>query len=1660
MRHLLSAFLISATMLAGAQPVQLDTKGKEFWLGFMQNASGTQQLSVRIAADQATSGTVSVPLAGWSTNFSVAANGVATVSVPNIHEVIGSETVQDRGVYITSVEPVTVTLVNYQNQTTDATMVLPVTGLGTSYRVDALPGTSTAYQNGSYIFRSEFLIVATEDGTEVTITPTATTTTGHVPGIPFTVALNAGQTYQVQAFSGLTDLTGTTVVATEQSGPCRPFAVFGGSMCAVVECAACDHVNEQMIPVNTWGTSFHTVPLGNLAAWSYRVMANENNTVVTIDGGAPVVLNAGAVHTVSNVNAPACIASDKPVSVTQIMQGATCTGSGDPSLLLLTADDRMSTSAGFTTLFSTQSAIAHYVSVVVPTASISQLQLDGNPVSPSSFSTYAGCSGFSHAKLLIGAGSHRLSSPAGFLAYAYGLASGESYLYAISDRMAPPDPPAPVICSSDPITLTSPVNLSNAQWTMASDPGIVLANGNSYTFTPDHNDVYRVEGELMPSGCVKSYEFQVGLPVNPDLDLTADGQSTTTVCQFSAVQLGVGSIPNADWFDLNWSPSAQMSDPAIPDPVAYPDTDTWFKLMVTSPVGCGSAVDSVFVQVQPSTIYSLRTTVDNDSICAGNSTALRAEVERVLFADAFEGTPATWWQSIQGGTPSADCGSVTGTALYFNGASVRSATTPPINLNDGGMVHFALKIAAGTAPCDDADPGEDVVLEYSLNGSSWQVLATFNEADYPAFTQLDVSLPALGPAGNAVQLRWRQPLHSGAGQDNWSMDNVLITRYEAASGQLTWTPSGTLVNPTSATPTATPTGDTWYKAKVTNNSGCIYADSVLVRVAPAFALQPMADTVRCGTAGIPLQAQATSGTGITWNWSPANGLSATNIPDPVASPQSTTTYTVAATNSWGCSANGQVMVSVSQLNAISVAAAETALCYGGTVDLSATISSTGAYGMAWTPANVVANPNAASTSAMPVTTTEFIGTATDFATGCTMEASVVVEVSPEYVIDLPGDTTVCSALGLQLNLGHNMAPPYQVSWQPAANLNAANIPSPTILVDHSDTYTVTLTDAHGCSVSESISVTVAFESLVTPVNLTACAGETLVLDAGFPGSTYSWSNNTTAQTISVGQSGQYVVTLTDANLCQVIKTFNVVFNPLPVVDLGSDLSLCGATSQVLDAGNAGSTILWSTGATTPQVTVNTTGLYSVNVTDSNGCQATDELHVTFNDLPVDNLQDVTSCESTLVSLDAGNPGSTFLWNTGSTGQSITPATSGSYAVTVTTPENCTAVFAAEVTYMPRVSVSLGTDQELCEGELVELDAGDSADNSFQWNTGGTTPTLTVSQSGTYSVFVTNGYCSDADTVTVLFHPAPINTIGNQTACVGDPIVFNAGNPGSTFAWSTNETGPSITVNTPGVYNVQVTSDHGCEALFSATATFVPRPVVDLGPDTVLCAGQLLVLDAGNPGNNYAWSTGAGSPLITVATGGSYSVEVDNGYCSVSDAVTVIFNPAPDPVPTHLVYTCLDEDPHYVELDAGNPGSTFLWDDGKHTQRIRAMSYGWKTVAITNVYGCVRMDSIMVEEFCGPTIFIPNTFTPNGDGRNDTWTAVGNNIVFYEMLVFDRWGGIVFRSNSINDAWDGTSNGQPVANDVYAFRVTYRLQEDSSGRIGFEQTKLGHVQVLR
>lgn len=1622
----------------------------------MQNAYGAQELRIIVGAQNATSGTVSMPLTGWSTPFTVGANGTATVIVPAAAEHLGSETVSNKSVRVQANDSVTVTAVSFQSFTHEAAQVLPLPALGTRYRVEAfrgLPGFSEFY-------KSELLVVATENNTSIVITPSVATSGGRPAGVPFTVNLNAGETYQVQGAVSANDLTGTLIEGSATNGPCRPFAVFGGSMCAnvPVACPACDHLFEQMTPVAAWGSSYHTVLFTPSTSHTLRITAHQNGTSVMMDGAPLATLNAGDSHVINGKTTASCITSSQPVNVVQIMEGFNCAGAGDPSMIVLTPDVRTTTSVSWRAMGSSQ-VNNHRAVVVMPTSAINQLTLNGTAVNAALFNNYPSCPGMSRAVIPVAAGTNTLSSSTGFVAYAIGIGTGESYAFPLGNNAPPVPPPQPIICSSGPVTLSAPIPVVNAWWDVQSAPGTVIHTGPSYTFTPTANDVYTVHAELPGSGCPYSYSWPIGVAVDPSIVLTANGTPGATVCQYSPVQLNATPAPNPAFYQIAWSPANLVSDPTIPDPIAYPLQSTWFKLQVTSPVGCGSFLDSVLVNVTPNSIHAVEAMASDSAICVGETIQLQARVQRIVAADLFDTGLGSMWNSVQGATTSSTCGSVSGQALYFNGGAPRQARTTALNVSTGGRLHFSLKIANGSAPCEDADPGENVVLEYSTNGgSNWTVLSTFLENAYPNFTALSINIPAAAQTANTI-FRWSQPVFTGAGQDNWAMDNVIITRYDATGTTIAWSPSAGATNPSAITTNANPpaTGTITLTVSIPGNP-CAFTDDMQVVVQPAFSVTLSPDTTSC-VAGSPVQLLATpnGGSGITYAWTPNNGtLNTTSAANPVATPTTTTTYQVTATNNIGCTATGSTTITVGQLTGMTASSSAPVICAGGSVQLTATGS--GAFTYAWSPAALVVNPSSATTSAQPSVTTTFTCTVAEPSTGCTATATTTVFVNGPYTVTSSPDDSLCSTNGVQLDVQHNVSGPHTISWTPAAFLNVSNIATPTITVDTSAVFVVTVTDALGCMASDTTVIVMAFDDLLNPAPFSACDGDDLILNTGYPGLAHAWSTGETGHQITVTASGTYTATITDGQGCEAILDHVVTFTPQPLVNLGPDLVICGSGIQVLDASSPGYTVLWSNGATTQQIQVSSTGDYSVLVTTPQGCTESDTVHVQIDPMPVDNLQDISACETTPVLLDAGNTGSTYAWSTGATTQSILASASGTYTVTVTTPANCTGTFDAVVLLIPTVSVDLGPDTAFCAGQSLVLDAG--IGTQYLWNTGATTSTLTVTQAGLYSVVVTAGTCSGSDTVVINTWSAPVNTLVNTTACSDAPVVLNAGNPGSTYLWNTGATTSTLSAPASGSYTVTVTNAHDCSATFTAQITYVEPPEVELGPDTVLCDGEVLLLDAGPDGSQYTWNNGATGRTTQAASAGTYTVNVGNGYCVSTDSIHLYFNPSPARMAARQLFTCLDEEPHYVLLDAGNPGSQYAWSTGSNAQVILAAAYGWYHVEVTNVFDCALRDSVTVIEYCPPSIYVPNTFTPNGDGVNDIWMPVGKSIGTMELEVFDRWGGIIFTTTDPTRGWDGTFNGQPLPNDVYVWRMSYRFLEDREGGLGNERQGQGHVTLLR
>lgn len=296
-----------------------------------------------------------------------------------------------------------------------------------------------------------------------------------------------------------------------------------------------------------------------------------------------------------------------------------------------------------------------------------------------------------------------------------------------------------------------------------------------------------------------------------------------------------------------------------------------------------------------------------------------------------------------------------------------------------------------------------------------------------------------------------------------------------------------------------------------------------------------------------------------------------------------------------------------------------------------------------------------------------------------------------------------------------------------------------------------------------------------------------------------------------------------------------------------------------------------------------------------GCDSTVITHLSITEPEVDLGNDTSICENSTLLLDAGIAGATYLWSTGDTTQIIEVSEAGTYSVTVTIASGCIATDDMEVTLSTSPVVDLGMDLSMCEGNAVILNAGNSGAD-YLWSTGETTKKITVTEGGLYSVTVTNASgCSGYDTVLITVSPLPEVDLGADAAfCAGASVLLDAGNNGSDFLWNTGAITQTLLVTVGGAYSVSVTDANGCTGSDSVFILENPLPQVNLGDDLEICDGDTAILDAGNAGSSFLWSTGETSQAIYATAASPYSVAVtDLKGCAGSDTINVWLHPLPE-----------------------------------------------------------------------------------------------------------------------------------------------------------------------
>lgn len=830
-----------------------------------------------------------------------------------------------------------------------------------------------------------------------------------------------------------------------------------------------------------------------------------------------------------------------------------------------------------------------------------------------------------------------------------------------------------------------------------------------------------------------------------------------------------------------------------------------------------------------------------------------------------------------------------------------------------------------------------------------------------------------------------------------------------------------------------------------------------------------------------------------WNTVPSQTTqTATNLP--------IGTYTVTITNGIGCTATA--VTTITQPTPLAISAVTTNVSCAAGTNGSITASATGGtpgYTYLWSPGGqTTAGISGQAAGTYTVTVTD--------ANGCQIVSNYTITQPPPLAVSITQTNVSCAggSNGTANSTVTGGTATYTYSWSPfggtaasASGLSAG-------------TYTLTATDAMGCVITGTVTIT-------QPTALTAntvSSNETcdylnngtasVTGSGGTPAYTYLWMpGGMTTASVSSLTAGTYTVTVTDLGGCST-TAFATITQPLPLVLSLNNISVScfggsdGSVSVNASGGTPGYTYSWTPGsATTATVTGVTAGTYTVTTTDANACQTTGTTTVSQPLAPLSNTPVISnvSCNggangTISVSTAGGTPAYTYLWLPGGqTTSTITGQTAGTYTVTVTDSNGCQLTSTYTITQPLPLAISFSSTNVSCfggsNGTATATASGGTSSYNYSWSpSGGSAATASGLSAGSYTVTVTDALgCTLSSSITITEPTilAVTTVVTNETCDYLNNGTANAtptgGSPGYTYSWALGGmTTAAVASLSAGTYTVTVTDALGCTS--TATAVIAQPPALSIVFDTqinVSCfGGNDGILSAtasgGTPNYDYLWMPGGGTlNLITGLTAGTYTLTItdDNG-CQLQNTATITQPAAPvSVVGSSLPASCFGAtDGSLSAAASGGTGAayTYLWMPGSLTgSSISGVGAGTYTVTATDVNGCTGTTSIVLTE---PTQMILTTSTVNStcgtaNGQASvtvsggipsytySWSPSGGTAATATGLIAAPYTVTVTDANGCTSSmWANVSdNAGPVATIFSVINVSCNGGSDGSASVG-------------
>ncbi|HWB63096.1 MAG TPA: SprB repeat-containing protein, partial [Chitinophagales bacterium] len=820
-----------------------------------------------------------------------------------------------------------------------------------------------------------------------------------------------------------------------------------------------------------------------------------------------------------------------------------------------------------------------------------------------------------------------------------------------------------------------------------------------------------------------------------------------------------------------------------------------------------------------------------------------------------------------------------------------------------------------------------------------------------------------------------------------------------------------------------------YYCTITDSHGCTTVDSANVTQPPGVAITLPGTDVSCtslnnGAIGSTVQY---GNPGYTYQWS--TGATSQNI-----SSLTQGTYTLTVTDTIGCTASKSATVGqIPGGMTINYTSSQPG-CYNGTngsITITSVVGSTGPYSYVWADGPVSQNRTGLAAGSYSVTATS--------STGCTAMAAINISQPSQISVSLTPVAVTCpggsnGAINTSVGLGTS---PYSYNW-------GGGVVSQNRTGLSAGAYTITVTDAHGCTASASSTVTQPspISITLTPGGVSCAGGPTGSITTSVTGGTstytYWWGAGVTAQNRTNLNAGTYTVTVTDAHGCTATASATVPGYTSMTINTTQVNDVCygvnnGSVNVTVNNGWPSFSYVWSNGATTQNISGLAGGTYTVTVTDIHPCTATKTVTITQPSFPV-----TINASTTNINCNGGNNGAigltvsngtspySYNWGGGITSQNRTGLGVGAYTVSVTDNVGCSASATYNITEPAAITVTTNDTNVTCyggsNGAIGINVTGGYSPYTFAWNGGVTTQNRSNIVAGTYNLTVTDNHGCSTSISTSISQPTDITLTATPTnvSCNGgnNGIIttnVSGGAGGYLYNWSNSGTTATLTGLTAATYNLTVTDNAGCNKTTSATITQPAALSIAATTTNVSCYGgstgsiNLSVTGGASP-YTYNWGGGITTQNMTNLISGSYTVTItDNAGCSATSN-SIISQPSLLSVTANSTNTSCNGSANgsiTLSVTGGTTAYSFNWGGGITSQNRTGLAAGNYTVTVTDNAGCTATNTTTITEPAALSVStnITNVSCNGGNSGAINITITGGTTPFTY-----NWGGGVTTKN--------------------------------------------------